>query len=824
MKEHKKFLSVFLAMLIIGGIYLYRIYDLSSFYVLDDEFGYWSNGALLAGYDWAGTMRGVSYYSYGYGFLLAPIIRFINSPELMYQAAILLNTLMGEATFIIIFSCFDKLYPNINVLKKVAISLAICLCSNNIVNAHIAWSETLINLLVWFLLFLLILYLEFKQLRYLVLAEMDCIFMLMVHTRLIIILPAFAILLILLLSEKSLNFKDSLNVFLILLIGIFIWLFLRYYFKNAIWGIDGGSTNDFSSSIMKIPALFTKKGLSNFGMIFLGQLFYCGVSTILLSYYYLIYSSHKVLNAIKNHYFNKTIIIIFFFLLTTLLCSLFLGSLALINANRSYHFMYGRYSEIFVLPIVGLGAMETLSDNKSLRLNQYGITSIIIYIISGVLIKKYIEMTHAESYFSPNSSVLYQFANSTGNDVNTYKMLICIILGFCTICVLKPIFKQFSILLISLFIMVHGTAAAVNYINDFIMPAHQAHKKIQQLVDNNKWDDLPIYFLFDAEHYWGKTNLKAMFQIALKSENIVAKTQEELSSIEEEYYLLGVPANPFLDKLSNIKIKDSIDGYFIWERRNHIDDPMNSIDIHLDTFFNQNKNMAIPNQTISTGQAGYLLYGPYYQLNQAQYRVEVQFQILQSSEKDNYGYLEVVSGAQNYGRSFLQDSGSASVDFFIDAPTNNVEIRLYTEEGVVIKVDKVVLHKYEDGTIHLINFLRINSDIVQKQSNHAIQTNGNEGIVFWGPYKNIPKGAYTISITGKISSSSSSIIPGSFRIYNEQGKNLLSPVYNLNDFIEDGYLNLEVPLQLAEDAENVEFVLTESEGTIITIDTCTLEY
>lgn len=64
-----------------------------------DEFGYWSHGARLLGYGWNEVSGIHPYYSFGYGMLMAPLLKWCSNPVVLYRIAVSIN-------FILIVWCY----------------------------------------------------------------------------------------------------------------------------------------------------------------------------------------------------------------------------------------------------------------------------------------------------------------------------------------------------------------------------------------------------------------------------------------------------------------------------------------------------------------------------------------------------------------------------------------------------------------------------------------------------------------------------------------------------------------------------------------------
>lgn len=134
------------------GIYLiasngYMYFN--QFTLFDDEFGYWLGSAYLMGDDWSAVAKDTSYYSYGYGFLVATPLRLFVPQTFVYNAAIQVNAILLMASFLIASYMSEKLIPQIPVIMRYLLCFLTCIYPSYIVFSHIAWSECLLVFLFW---------------------------------------------------------------------------------------------------------------------------------------------------------------------------------------------------------------------------------------------------------------------------------------------------------------------------------------------------------------------------------------------------------------------------------------------------------------------------------------------------------------------------------------------------------------------------------------------------------------------------------------------------------------------------------------------------
>lgn len=184
--NRQKLLFNILPILLIVGVTLYDIRNLDMITVLNDEFGYWSNAAIMADINWKPLMAETPYYSFGYSILLVPLFFMFKDYAILYKSAIVLNVLLLAASYF----CAKYIVSNlINVkseMMRFSLSIISVLTGAVIFQSQIGWSETLITFLMWASIALLI-SIEKKTSIWKVLGlSVLCVYMLSVHQRMIV--------------------------------------------------------------------------------------------------------------------------------------------------------------------------------------------------------------------------------------------------------------------------------------------------------------------------------------------------------------------------------------------------------------------------------------------------------------------------------------------------------------------------------------------------------------------------------------------------------------------------------------------------------------
>lgn len=152
----KEYLVHICAVILLFLLCCINIRNLDHISVIEDEFGYWSLAASVAGYDWKELIAETSYYSWGYSLWLIPIAMFLPTPELWYKAAVLLNILFLCCSYFLCYSCGKKLFPDKSKILIGLVSMITTIYPGNIVYAQLSWTENLKYLLMWVMTYLVI--------------------------------------------------------------------------------------------------------------------------------------------------------------------------------------------------------------------------------------------------------------------------------------------------------------------------------------------------------------------------------------------------------------------------------------------------------------------------------------------------------------------------------------------------------------------------------------------------------------------------------------------------------------------------------------------
>lgn len=218
---------VFVALLVLI-INLLNIRDIT-IWQESDVFGYWSSAAYFAGKNWSQITSTFGYFSYGYGLILIPLFYIFDDIILMYKASIVLNALMVSCIFIISYK-ISKNYLGMKENISIGISLVVTFYPSYLAQSNVAWSEIIIALIVWLVVYLFISYNKGNKTTRIVFISICIGYLYMVHQRTIGILISCILVLTLMVIIKKISRKQ----YIISIIIITFMLILNAYMKNII--------------------------------------------------------------------------------------------------------------------------------------------------------------------------------------------------------------------------------------------------------------------------------------------------------------------------------------------------------------------------------------------------------------------------------------------------------------------------------------------------------------------------------------------------------------------------------------------------------------
>ena len=158
----KKKINIYLLLiiLIIFGIFQYGIGKIYGFTMVPDEFGYWASAAEKIGYDWSEVTSLGSYYSFGYSFILLPILYLFDDGVMAYRAAVAVNMLLMCGGIFLILGIIKRLFPEIERKMQVFIGGIAVFYPVWIFNMQMTMTEALLMFLFVLITYLFVCFIQ----------------------------------------------------------------------------------------------------------------------------------------------------------------------------------------------------------------------------------------------------------------------------------------------------------------------------------------------------------------------------------------------------------------------------------------------------------------------------------------------------------------------------------------------------------------------------------------------------------------------------------------------------------------------------------------
>lgn len=351
-------------------LYCFNIHKLNMINIIGDEFGYWAAGSFFAGLDWTDVASYNSYYSYGYSFWLALIIKFVNSPLLAYKIAIFLNGLFVLCTFLILMKISNK-WIFLNKTTGILVSFSVMLFSGIFFSSQTTQCEAVFNLFFVVELYLIFSYFSKPKLYSICILGVNTIYLYSIHQRALVIVLALIITFVAYTSFVSKKWNHLFWGALIMLGALILSSKLKTNLLEDLYlGGKAVYSNNYSGQIGKIEMMLSFEGIKTFFVGILGKLFYLGTSTFGIFYLGIYVLIRKIVLGVISYKKKQLLNIdtfISLFLILTIIGAISIATIQLLDNKRIDTLIYGRYTE-YLIPIVCIYGFNCLYCENKIRI------------------------------------------------------------------------------------------------------------------------------------------------------------------------------------------------------------------------------------------------------------------------------------------------------------------------------------------------------------------------------------------------------------------------------------------------------------------------
>ena len=185
------------------------------------EFGYWTSAAHFLGYDWSEVTALGSYYSFGYSFILTPILKVFADSVTAYRAAIADNMLMQGICVFLLMGILVRIMPDRSEDEYILAVGCALFYPVWIFYAQVTLAEGLLFCLYVAVVFVMLLTFEKIKIGRLFLLMVLIAYLCVVHMRTIgVAVAAVVVLLCWIMKEPAYRKKILIGIGILIIVGI----------------------------------------------------------------------------------------------------------------------------------------------------------------------------------------------------------------------------------------------------------------------------------------------------------------------------------------------------------------------------------------------------------------------------------------------------------------------------------------------------------------------------------------------------------------------------------------------------------------------------
>lgn len=361
-EKQKEYIALGIAVLAVFIISIWYLKENYSLKVWGDEFGYWQSAAFLTGKDWSSVASTNSYYGFGFGILLAPImLLFGHDAMLMMHAALVMEALMLSSCVFAAYLCVNYFNAEIKGIMRALIAFVPVVYPSNILYVNMTMAEILIVTLIWWYTYVVLRFIRDKKFSEAVTLIVMSVYMYSVHQRTIAIM-AISLALIVWMYREKLFTKKLLIVLALLACGLLAVFVFKDKYTQVMYSQTSEAAyeaNNLAGQSSKVVNILTTwDGFCKFLQSIIGKFYYVSAASFTLAVLGMIYCGQRLWECVVKKA-KADDGIAYLVIVLNYLAAHMIGAIYMSDGYgyRTDILIYGRYIEHTIGPLILLGIL-----------------------------------------------------------------------------------------------------------------------------------------------------------------------------------------------------------------------------------------------------------------------------------------------------------------------------------------------------------------------------------------------------------------------------------------------------------------------------------